>query len=152
MQVKHKMPPRRSQDAQKTGQEAPRHPKTHPGRTRNAPGRFQDGPRCPKTSPRRPKAPPDFDFGALAPGFLKLAGAPDPTLDSLKLDFGWFYDFWPTACQITYGSLLSSSHLPTLPPAAPTCMTTTQKLMPQISIALWCLHSLSDTAINYFIT
>ena len=130
--------PRRSQDAHKTGQEAPKTPQdaphTHSKRPKTHPGRFQDGPRCPKTprrhptrpsgrsktlprcsktSPRHPKAPPDLDFGAVAPGFLKLAGPPDPTLDSLKPHFGWFYDLWPTACQITYASFLSSSPLPT---------------------------------------
>ena len=166
-----------AQDASKTLQDVhqtptrrakrpPRHPKTHPGRTQNAPrtgprcpktplrhptrpsGRSKTLPRCSKTSPRHPKAPPDLDFGAVAPGFLKLVGTPDPTLDSLKLHFGWFYDLWPTACQITYASLLSSSPLPTLPPAAPTCRTTMHKSIPQISIALRFLHSLSDTAIN----
>ena len=147
---------RRTLDAPKTPpgrfQDGPRCPKTplrHPTRPS---GRSKTPPRCSKTSPRHPKAPPDLDFGPVAPGFLKLVGPPDPTLDSLKLHVGWFYDLWPTACQITYVNLLSGSPLPTLPPAAPTCMTTMQKLMPQISIALRFLHSLSDTAINYFIT
>ena len=162
----HKTPTRRAK-------RPPRHPKTHPGRTQNAPrtlpGRSkmpQDALKTPdeairtlqETSkmlqdlPKTPQAPRDLDFGAVAPGFLKLVGPPDPTLDSLKLHVGWFYDLWPTACQITYVSLLFGSPLPSLPPAAPTCMTTMQKLMPQISIALRFLHSLSDTAINSFIT
>ena len=103
MQVKHKMPPRRSKTFTRRPQDGQRGPQDTRRRTLDAPktppGRFQDGPRCPKTplrhptrpsgrsktpprcsktSPRHPKAPPDLDFGAVAPGFLKLVGPPRP--------------------------------------------------------------------------
>ena len=88
LKIKHKMPPRRSQDAHMTPQEDPRRSKTFPKRLQDAskttPRRLPDAsrysqdalttalnlPRHPKMLPRRPKrpqdaskTPPDLDFG-----------------------------------------------------------------------------------------
>ena len=77
LKIRHKIPPRRSQDAHMTPQEGPRRSKTSPRRlqdvSKTTPGRFPDGsrysqdalktalnfPRHPKMLPRRPKTPED---------------------------------------------------------------------------------------------
>ena len=89
LKIRHKIPPRRSQDAHMTPQEDPRRSKTSPRRLQDAskttPRRLPDAsrysqdalktalnlPRHPKMLPRRPKTPqdasktpPDLDFGA----------------------------------------------------------------------------------------
>ena len=76
LKIRHKIPPRRSQDAHMTPQEDPRRSKTSPRRlqdvSKTTPGRFPDGsrysqdalktalnfPRHPKMLPRRPKTSP----------------------------------------------------------------------------------------------
>ena len=97
LKIRHKIPPRRSQDAHMTPQEDPRRSKTSPRRLQDAskttPRRLPDGPRysqdAPKTAlnsprhpkmlPRRPKTPmdasktpPDLDFGASRPECLEV--------------------------------------------------------------------------------
>ena len=97
LKIRHKIPPRRSQDAHMTPQEDPRRSKTSSRRLQDAskttPRRLPDAsrysqdalktalnlPRHPKMLPRRPKTPmdasktpPDLDFGASRPEFLEV--------------------------------------------------------------------------------
>ena len=106
LKIRHKIPPRRSQDAHMTPQEDPRRSKTSPRRLQDAskttPRRLPDAsrysqdaiktalnlPRHPKMLPRRPKTPqdaskmpPDLDFGRFLIDFWSI--------------FDWFWiDFW----------------------------------------------------------
>ena len=61
MQVKHKMPPRRSKTFTRRPQDGQRSPqdtrKRTPDASKTPPGRFQDRPRCPKTPLRHPTRP-----------------------------------------------------------------------------------------------
>ena len=97
LKIRHKIPPRRSQDAHMTPQDGPRRPKTPPRRlqdaskttprrlpdgprySRDAPKTAQNSPRHPKMLPRRPKTPmdasktpPDLDVGASRPELLEV--------------------------------------------------------------------------------
>ena len=97
LKIKHKIPPRRSQDAHMTPQEDPRRSKTSSRRLQDAskttPRRLPDAsrysqdalktalnlPRHPKMLPRRPKTPqdvsktpPDLDVGVSRPEFLEI--------------------------------------------------------------------------------
>ena len=100
LKIKHKMPPRRSQDAHMTPQEDPRRSKTSPRRLQDAskttPRRLPDASRYsqdaiktalnlpghPKMLPRRPKTPPRrFQDASKMP--------PDLDFERLLIDF-WF--------------------------------------------------------------
>ena len=93
LKIRHKIPPRRSQDAHMTPQEDPRRSKTSPRRlqdvSKTTPRRLPDGSRYsqdvlktalnlqrhPKMLPRCPKTPEDasdLDFGVSRPEFLEI--------------------------------------------------------------------------------
>ena len=118
LKIKHKIPPRRSQDAHMTTQERPRRSKTSPRRlqdvSKTTPGRFPDGsrysqdalktalnfPRHPKMLPRRPKTPqdasktpPDLDVGASRHGILEVCIC---KIANLLIVWGSFFrcEFW----------------------------------------------------------
>ena len=109
LKIRHKMPPRRSQDANMTPQEDPRRSKTSqdgsrtpPRRPKTPPRRFkilsrrpQDGSKPPKTPQNASKTPQD------APRPLQDASKTPPDLDFGRclIDcwsiFDWFWiDFW----------------------------------------------------------
>ena len=105
LKIRHKIPPRRSQDAHMTPQEDPRRSKTSPRRFQDAskttPRRLPDAsrysqdalktalnlPRHPKMLPRRPKTPPRRLQDASRPRFRAMF---DRCLVNFWLMLDWF--------------------------------------------------------------
>ena len=106
LKIRHKIPPRRSQDAHMTPQKVPRRSKTAPGRLqddpRTPPRRFKILSRRPQDSSKPPKTPQNASKTAQeAPRRLQDASKTPPDLDfgRLLIDiwsiFDWFWiDFW----------------------------------------------------------
>ena len=103
LKIRHKILPRRSQDAHKTPQEDPRRSKTSPRRLQDAskttPRRLPDAswysqdalktalnlPRHPKMLPRRPKTPPRRLQTSISGDFWSMFG-------QLLIEFGLIFD------------------------------------------------------------